>query len=113
MNLNNKVQLLGHLGNNPEIRTLDNGNKMARMSIATYEPYKDAQGKKVDKTQWHNVVAWSTQAEYAEKHLAKGKQIMIEGTLRHNSYTDKDGQKRYTTDVHVSNFMLIDKKAAK
>lgn len=112
MQLNNKVQLLGHLGNNPEIRTLENGNKLAKMSLATYEPYKDAKGKKVDKTQWHNIVAWGATAEIAEKYLAKGKQVLVEGRLVHNSYTDKEGQKRYTTDVNVSHIMLLDKKSA-
>ena len=93
--LKNKVQLIGNLGNDPEMVTLDNGNKLAKFSIATNESYKNSEGEKVTDTQWHNVVAWGKLAEIAENYLIKGKEVMIEGRLVSRSYETKDGEKRY------------------
>lgn len=106
----NKITLIGHLGNNPEVRTFDNGGKVVNLRLATYEPYRDAKGKKVDNTQWHDLSAWGKTAEFAEKYLAKGKYVVAEGRLVHRSYEDKDGNKRYATEVRVSDFMMLDKK---
>ncbi len=110
--MKNRVQLIGHLGQAPEIKNLDNGNKMARMSIATNETYKNAQGEYVTETQWHNVIAWGKVAEVAEKILQKGSEVVVEGKLIHRNYADKDGVKKYVTEVQLHNILLMDKKEA-
>jgi len=106
----NKVQLIGHLGADPEMKTLENGNMLARLRVATNETYKNAQGDKVTDTQWHTVVAWGKQAETISKFVQKGSEIMIEGRLKHQEYTSNDGQKRNSTEIVISEFMLMDKK---
>jgi len=108
--LRNKVQLIGNLGNNPEIITLESGKKLAKFSIATNENYKNAQGEKVTNTEWHNLVAWGKTAEIAENYLEKGKEIAIEGKLTTRSYDDKEGNKRYITEVVVSELLLLGTK---
>jgi len=108
--LRNKVQLIGNLGNNPEIITLDSGKKLAKFSIATNENYKNAQGEKITDTQWHNLVAWNKTAEIVEKYLEKGKEIAIEGKLTSRSYEDKDGTKKYITEVVVNELLLLGNK---
>lgn len=108
--LANKVNLIGRLGADPEIRTLEDDRKMARFSIATDEYYRNADGDRVEKTHWHQIVAWGPAAERVEKLLAKGKQIALEGKLVSNSYTDKEGNKRYSTDVHLQEFLLLERK---
>ena len=105
--LRNKVQLIGNLGNNPEIITLDSGKKLAKFSIATNESFKNTDGEKVQNTQWHNVVAWNTTAEIVEKYLEKGKEIAIEGKLTSRSYDDKDGNKRYVTEIVCSELLML------
>ena len=107
--LKNKVQLIGNLGQDPEIVTLDNGNKLAKFSIATSESYKNAQGKKVEETQWHNIVAWGKVAEIVENYLIKGKQVAVEGKLTHRSYETKAGEKRYVTEVRCNELLLLGK----
>jgi single-strand DNA-binding protein len=111
--LKNKVQLIGNLGNKPEIRTLDGGKKMARFSVATNETYRNAKGEKVTETQWHNLVAWGKVAEIAEKYLDKGSEVAIEGKLTNRSYNDKDGNKKYITEVQVNEVLMLGEKAAK
>jgi single-strand DNA-binding protein len=108
--LRNKVQLIGNLGNNPEIITLDSGKKLAKFSIATNESYKNAQGEKVVDTQWHNVVAWNKTAEIVEQYLEKGKEIAIEGKLTTRSYDDKEGNKRYVTEVVCNELLMLGSK---
>lgn len=108
--MRNRVQLIGNLGQAPEIKNLDNGNKMARMSIATNESYKNAQGEFVQETQWHNIIAWGKVAEVAEKLLSKGSEVVIEGKLIHRNYMDKDGVKKYITEIQLQNVLLLDKK---
>tara|TARA_R110001583_G_scaffold48522_1_gene152029 strand:+ start:17063 stop:17401 length:339 start_codon:yes stop_codon:yes gene_type:complete len=108
--LRNKVQLIGNLGNNPEIITLDSGKKLAKFSIATNETYKNAQGEKITDTQWHNVVAWNKTAEIAEKYLEKGREVAIEGKLTTRSYEDKDGVKKYMTEVIISELLMLGNK---
>ncbi len=105
--LRNKVQLIGNLGNAPEIITLDSGKKLAKFSIATNEVYKNAQGEKVTETQWHNLVAWNKTAEIVEKYVEKGREIAIEGKLTSRSYDDKDGNKRYITEIIVNELLLL------
>ncbi len=108
--LKNKVQLIGNLGNAPEVRTLDGGKKMARFSIATNETYRNAKGEKVTETQWHNMIAWGKVAEIAEKYLTKGKEVVVEGKLVNRNYTDKDGNKKYSTEVQVNELLLLGEK---
>ncbi|MBL4642456.1 MAG: single-stranded DNA-binding protein [Flavobacteriaceae bacterium] len=105
--LRNKVQLIGNLGNNPEIITLDSGKKLAKISIATNETYKNAQGEKVTDTQWHNVIAWNKTAEIIEKYLQKGNEVAIEGKLINRSYEDKDGIKKYITEIVCSELLML------
>lgn len=107
--LKNKVQLIGNLGQDPEIVNLDNGNKLAKFSIATSESYKNAQGEKVDDTQWHNIVAWGNIATIVENYLVKGKQVALEGKLTHRSYETKSGEKRYITEVRCNELLLLGK----
>ena len=108
--LKNKVQLIGNLGNNPEIITLESGKKLAKFSIATNESYRNTKGEKVTDTQWHNVIAWNKTAEIIEKYVQKGKEIAIEGKLTSRSYDDKDGNKRYITEVIVRELLLLGSK---
>ena len=107
--LRNKVQLIGNLGNDPEIIALDSGKKLAKFSLATNEYYKDADGQKQTKTEWHNLVAWNKTAELIENYVTKGKEIAIEGKLTTRTWDDKEGNKRYTTEVVVSEVVLFGK----
>jgi len=109
-NVRNKVQLIGNLGNAPEIKVLDGGKKLARMSLATSESYKNAKGEKITETQWHNIIAWDKTAEIAEKYFTKGQEVLVEGKLVNRSYTDKDGIKRYSTEVQASELLMFSKK---
>jgi len=111
--LKNKVQLIGNLGNKPEIRTLDGGKKMARFSVATNETYRNAKGEKITETQWHNLVAWGKVAEIAEKYLDKGSEVAIEGKLTNRSYQDKEGNKKYITEVQVNEVLMLGEKISK
>jgi single-strand DNA-binding protein len=108
--LKNKVQLIGNLGNNPEVKTFEGGKKIASFSVATNESYRNAKGEKVTETQWHRVVAWGKVAEIAEKYLTKGKEVALEGKLVNRNYTDKDGVKKYITEVQVSELLLLGEK---
>ena len=109
--LKNKVQLIGNLGNAPEIKTTTGGKKMARFNIATDEVYRNAKGDKVKETTWHNIVAWGKIAGIVEKYLNKGSEIAIEGKLISRSYTDKDGIKKYITEVQVNELLMLGSKA--
>ena len=108
--LKNKVQLIGNLGNAPEIKSMEDGKKMARFSVATNERYKNANGEKITETTWHNLVAWDKVAEIAEKYLLKGSEVVIEGKLINRSYVDKDGIKKYISEVEVNELLLLDSK---
>ena len=107
--LRNKVQLIGNLGNDPEIITLESGKKLAKFSLATNENYKDANGDKQTKTDWHNIIAWNKAADIIEKYVTKGKEIAIEGKLTNRSWDDKEGNKRYTTEVVVNEVLMFGK----
>ena len=111
--LKNKVQLIGNLGNNPEIRTTEGGKKMAKFSVATNENYRTAKGDKVTETQWHNLIAWGKVADIAEQFLSKGSEIAIEGKLINRNYTDKDGNKHYVTEVQVNEILMLGDKKSK
>ncbi|GGI56436.1 single-stranded DNA-binding protein [Winogradskyella haliclonae] len=107
--LRNKVQLIGNLGNDPEIINLESGKTLAKFSIATNESYKNNQGEKVTDTQWHNIVAWGKTAQIVEKYVGKGKEVAIEGKLTTRSWEDKDGIKRYTTEVVCNELLMLGK----
>ena len=111
--LKNKVQLIGNLGNKPEIRTTEAGKKLARFSIATNESYRNTKGEKITETQWHRLVAWGKVAEIAEKYLNKGSEIAIEGKLVSRNYNDKEGNKKYITEVQVNEVLMLGEKSSK
>jgi single-strand DNA-binding protein len=106
----NKVILVGHLGKDPEVRHLESGRSVANFSIATSETYKNKNGEKVTNTEWHNIVMWSPLAQIAEKYLKKGSLIYLEGKLTTRSYDDKDGNKRYVTEVVAQSMTMLGSK---
>ena len=107
-NLRNRVQLLGNVGNTPKITKFDSGKVSANLSLATSYKYADRKtGEIKSVTDWHNLVAWGKTAELIEKYVSKGKEIMVEGRLTSRSYEDKEGNKRYTTEVLISNVVLL------
>lgn len=108
--MKNKVQLIGHLGAAPDVKVLEGGKKMARINIATNETYTNASGEKITDTQWHNVIAWGKTAELAEKLFAKGMEVLIDGKLVNRSYTDKEGNKKYVTEVQAQELLVFSKK---
>lgn len=110
--LKNRVQLIGHLGADPEGKTIDSGARVTRLRIATNEAYKTASGEWKEETMWHSVTAWEKLAERIEQQLHKGSFVMIEGKLINRSFTDASGIKKYYTEVRASNVMLLDKKQA-
>ncbi|WP_459212505.1 single-stranded DNA-binding protein [Aquimarina rhabdastrellae] len=107
--LRNKVQLIGNLGMDPEIITLPSGSKLAKLSLATNDTYKNTQGEKITSTQWHNVVAWGKVAEIIENYVVKGQEIAIEGKLTHRAYETAEGEKRYVTEVICSELLMLGK----
>jgi single-strand DNA-binding protein len=111
-NLRNSVTLIGRLGFDPEVKNLDSGKKVAKISLATDDSYYDAKGNKVEQTQWHQLTAWGSKAEITEKYLKKGKEIAIEGKLSHSSYDDKDGNKKFVTEVIVNEILMLGKATA-
>jgi single-strand DNA-binding protein len=111
MNAINKVQLTGNLGNNPEIKIFENGSKLAKFSMATTEEYTTRNGEKSSDTQWHFVTAWGKVAERIETEFKKGSFVSIEGRLVTRNYTDKNGQKKYVTEI-IANEANLNQKAA-
>ena len=107
--LKNKVQLIGHVGTDPEIKNFETGKKLANLSLATHEVYKNDKGEKVEDTQWHRLSAWGKMAEIIEKYVNKGKEIAIEGRLVHRSYEDKSGEKRFATEIVINDILLLGK----
>tara|TARA_R110001592_G_scaffold186422_2_gene430775 strand:- start:676 stop:1014 length:339 start_codon:yes stop_codon:yes gene_type:complete len=105
--LKNKVQLIGNLGNTPEVINLESGKKLAKISVATNETYKNSKGETVKDTQWHNCVAWGKTAEIIEKYLQKGNEVAIEGKLVNRSYEDKNGDKRYITEIVINELLML------
>jgi single-strand DNA-binding protein len=103
----NRVILIGNLGKDPEIRNLEGGAKVANFSLATTESYKGKNGEKVEQTEWHNIVLWRGLAEVAESYLKKGSSIYVEGKIRTRDWTDKDGNKRYTTEIIADNMVML------
>lgn len=109
--LRNKVQLIGHLGNVPEVKNTEAGKKLVRFSIATNETYRNAKGEKVKETQWHSLIAWGKVADIAEKYLNKGSEVAIEGKLINRNYTDKEGNKKYVSEVQVNEMLMFGSKS--
>lgn len=107
--MKNSVQLIGHVGQEPEIKNLEKGKKLANISIATNEVYYKENGDKVEKTEWHRVTAWGKAADIIEKYVTKGKEVAVEGKLTHRSYDDKDGNKRYITEIVANEILLLGK----
>lgn len=106
----NKVQLIGNLGNNPDFQVLEGNISVAKFSLATTESYKDKNGATQSSTDWHNVVLWRGLADLTKKYMSKGSLVYVEGKLRTRSFDDKDGQKRYVTEIIAENILLLDKK---
>jgi single-strand DNA-binding protein len=105
--MKNRVQLIGNAGNDPEVKTLESGKKLAHLTIATNETYRNEKGDKVEQTEWHRVTAWGKTAEIIEKFVVKGKEVAIDGKLTHRSYDDKNGEKKYITEVVVNEILLL------
>ncbi len=103
----NRIQLIGNLGKDPELRYTKSQTPFARFSLATTEEFTNSSGEKQKKTQWHNLVVWGKQAEIADRYLHKGKQIYVEGKVEYRDYEDQSGQKRYITDVRVERFLML------
>jgi len=110
--LRNKVQLIGNLGKTPEVKTMESGKKLAKFSVATNEVYTNAKGEKVKETQWHNLVAWGKVADLAEKYLGKGSEVAVEGKLVTKDFVDKDGNKKYVTEIQANEILMLGKVAA-
>lgn len=106
-NLRNKVQLIGNLGKDVEYKKLDSGKSLSRVSIATKDIYKDKTGEKVVDTQWHQLVGWGKTADNMEMLMKQGKRVAVAGKLKHRTYEDKDGIKRYVSEVWVNEFELL------
>ena len=107
--LKNSVQLIGRLGNDPEVRTFENEKKMASFSLATNESYYNGKGEKVEDTQWHNIVVWGKKAQVVESYLKKGSEIALEGKLINRSY-EKDGVRKYITEISMNELLMMGKK---
>lgn len=107
--IKNHVQLVGRLGANPEVKVLENGNKLAKFNVAVSETYKTKNGEKVTDVQWHSIIAWGTLAGIAEKLLIKGSQVTIDGKLFKRSYINKEGEKRSITEI-VANELFVHSK---
>jgi single-strand DNA-binding protein len=105
--LRNRVHLIGNLGQDPEMKTLENGKKVARFTLATNESYKNADGQKVEETTWHNLVAWNGLAEVASKFLKKGKEVAVDGRITYRSYEDKKGGTKYITEIILNDLLLL------
>ncbi len=109
--LRNNVKLIGRLGQDPEIKTLDKGNKVAKFSLATDDRYTDKEGNHKEQTEWHNIVAWGNLAERCEKYLKKGKEVAIDGRLTYHSWEDKNGTKHTSAEIVANELLFIGTKA--
>ena len=109
--LRNSVQLIGNLGKDVEVKTFDNGNSVINFPLATSEYYTNADGEKVQTTQWHTIVAWGKKGEQMSSNLSKGNQVLVQGKLTYRSYEDKEGIKRFVTEVIADSFVKMTKDA--
>jgi len=108
--LKNSVKLIGHIADMPEVKRTENGKTMARLRIGTKENFRDSNGEKTSETQWHRLVAWGKTAEIIQQYLKKGSHVAIDGKLVHRSYTDREGLKRYVTEIQVNEMLMLDSK---
>lgn len=106
----NKVILIGNLGKDPEIKMTPNGQSLARFSLATTETWKNPQGERQSKTEWHSIVVWGKQAEVAEKYLRKGQQVLVEGRIQYREYQDQTGAKRSFCEIRCDNFVMLGRR---
>ncbi len=106
----NKAILVGNVGKDPEVRHLEGGTSVARFTLATSETYKNKSGELVTNTEWHNIVAWRQLSDLAEKYIRKGRQLYVEGKITNRQYDDKDGNKRYISEIVADNIRLLGKK---
>ncbi|KOF01719.1 single-stranded DNA-binding protein [Roseivirga seohaensis subsp. aquiponti] len=106
-NLRNSVQLIGRLGQDPEVKNLTSGKKLTTFSLATTDAYKNADGDKVEDTQWHNIIAWGKVGEIAAEYLKKGAEVCIEGKLVHRSYENSAGEKRFVTEINLNELLMM------
>lgn len=106
----NKVLLIGNLGKDPEIQNFDKGALLAKFPLATTETFKDKNGQRQDKTEWHNIVVWGTLAEVAQKYLRKGMMVYVEGRIQSRQYEDKDGNKKHITEIRAENFQMLERR---
>ncbi len=102
----NKVMLIGNVGKDPEVTTLDKGGKVAKFTLATSEKYTDKSGNKTERTDWHNIVAWGPLADLVEKYVVKGKQLYLEGQIRNRSW-EQDGVKKFATDINITQLVFL------
>lgn len=109
--LRNRVTLIGHLGQDPEMTTFDSGKVLTKMSMATSDSYKNAKGEKVEDTQWHDIKVWGKSGETAAKYLKKGSEVAVEGRINHSQFEDKEGNKRTKTEIIASEFVMLGGKA--
>ena len=107
--LKNSVQLIGRLGNDPEVKSFESGKQMATFSLATNETYHNSAGEKVTDTQWHNIVVWGKKVQVVEKYLHKGSEIALEGKLINRTY-EKDGERKYITEITMNELLMMGKK---
>ena len=105
--LKNRVILIGHLGQNPETKTIDNGKKVTHFTMATDDSFKNSEGQKISEATWHNIVAWNGLAEVASRFLKKGRQVAVEGRLVYRSYEDKKGVTKNITEIVLSDLVLL------
>jgi len=105
--LRNRVQLIGRLGQDPEVKTLESGKKVTNFTMATNETFKGVDGNKTEETTWHNIVAWNGLAEISSKYLKKGKEVCIEGRISYRTYTDKNGVPKSVTEIVASDLVLL------
>ena len=106
--LKNRVQLIGHLGHDPEIKTIENGKKVARFTLATDDSYKNSEGQKIKETTWHNLIAWNGLADLSDKYLKKGSKVAVEGRIVYRTYEDKKGVTKNITEIVLADFMFLD-----
>ena len=109
--MKNKVQLIGHVGQEPEVKTFGEGKKVANITLATNDYYTNDKGEKVEQTEWHKVAAWGKPAGIIEKYVTKGKEVAIEGKLINRSYNDKECNKKYITEIQVNELLMLGAKA--
>jgi len=110
--LNNRVQLIGHLGADPELKTFDNGSVMARLSLATSERATGKKGEKAIRTQWHQLIVWGKLAEICGRYLQKGREVAIEGRIAYRTFTDVEGNSRLITEITVNDLLMISGRQA-